>query len=78
MQATIVLLAVVCSVAVAIPLVAPPQGNDATAPNVPALQSIIVEAESEAEAVRKARQILDVNVDILSGGYGRHILIYDA
>lgn len=73
MNASIVLLAVVCSVAVAIPLSAPPQGNDAIAPNVPALQSIIVEAGSEIEAVRKARQILDVNVDILSGGYGTHI-----
>lgn len=75
MKATIVLLAVVCSVAVAIPLEALPEGNVESAPNVPALQSIVVEAENEVEAVRKARQFFDVNVDILSGGgYGKQKL----
>lgn len=36
--------------------------------SVPALEGVLVEAASEVEAIRKARQLLDVDIDIFSGG----------
>lgn len=37
-------------------------------PQIPALDSVLVEATSEVEAVRKARQILGGNFGLLNGG----------
>lgn len=44
------------------------QQQQAANPQFPALQEVLVEATSEVEAIRKARQILDVNVGLYNGG----------
>lgn len=52
----------------ALPLEQQRPQQQAANPQFPALQEVLVEATSEVEAIRKARQILDVNVGLYNGG----------
>lgn len=57
MKATLVLLACVCAVAVALPAVEVTKNAAVSGPNVPGLQGILLQAENTVDAVRKSRQL---------------------
>lgn len=76
MRATLVLLACVFAVAVALPAV---EVTKNAAPNVPGLQGILLQAENGVEAVRKSRQ-LGLGGGLLGGGLlggGSLITLFD-
>lgn len=63
MKSSVIVLCFVFAVAAALPL-----AEDAPQlSGLEGIEEVVVEAVNEAEAVRKARQILDVDIDIIQG-----------